>query len=142
MRRSTRWLTRMRPILSGRALRKDGGPGGLPQRPLHEEARHGRRGSRAQRAEAPWGGLPDGRHRALPQARDLGRGDHRRDSILSIDRISRMCSGARSFSSSLPGDFAKAPAWKTIKRGRASVHWARTFGLTSQFLMIIALNSR
>ncbi len=65
--------------LVGAERYEDGGPGGLPQRPLHEEARHGRRGSRAQRAEAPRGDLPDGRHRALPQARDLGRGGHRRD---------------------------------------------------------------
>lgn len=37
-----------------------GGPGGPPQQPLHEEARHGRRGSRAQHAEAPRDGREDG----------------------------------------------------------------------------------
>lgn len=43
------------------------------------EARHRGRGSRARRAETPRRDLPDGCHRALPQARDLGRGGHRRD---------------------------------------------------------------
>ena len=71
--------TTSRPSPSGRTLREGGGPGGLPQRPLLEEARHRGRGSRARRAETPRRDLPDGCHRALPQARDLGRGDHRRD---------------------------------------------------------------
>lgn len=56
-----------------------GGPGGLPQRPLREEVRHRGRGSRARRAETPRRDLPDGCHRALPQARDLCRGGYRRD---------------------------------------------------------------
>ena len=67
------------PERYARALREDGGPGGLPQRPLRQKARHRGRGGRAQRAETPRRDLPDGRHRALPQARDLGRGAHRRD---------------------------------------------------------------
>lgn len=52
----------------GRALREDNRPGGLPQRPLHEEARHERRGNRAQRAEAPRGGRGDGARRVRRDA--------------------------------------------------------------------------
>lgn len=58
MGRSTRCPKRRRPSLSGPSA-----TGGLPQRSLREEARHGRRGSRAQRAEAPRGGREDGARR-------------------------------------------------------------------------------
>lgn len=45
-----------------------GGPGGPPQQSLHEEARHGRRGSRAQHAEAPRDGREDGARRVRRDA--------------------------------------------------------------------------
>ena len=41
------------------ALREDGGPGDLPQRPVREMARHRGWESRSQRAEALWGGRGD-----------------------------------------------------------------------------------
>lgn len=66
-------------MLGPNALREDGGPGGIPQRPLREKARHRARRGRAQRSEAARRDLPDGRYRALSQARDFGRGGHRRD---------------------------------------------------------------
>lgn len=52
----------------GRALREDGGPGGLPERPLREKAHHERRGNRAQRAEAPRDGSEDGARRVRRDA--------------------------------------------------------------------------
>lgn len=52
----------------GRALREDGGPGSLTQRRCTRRARHGRRETRAHRAEAPRGGREYGARRVRRDA--------------------------------------------------------------------------
>lgn len=126
-RRSTRWLTRGRPSSSGPSATR-GRRVGRPTAAATTRGGSSRAPGKSSSAYRSSAARPSGRPSSSTTADARPRSRRPSSRFDSVHRpyISHVFRCTVS-SSSLPGDFAKAPAWKTIKRGRASAHWARTF---------------